>query len=244
MRQIWRTVLTALCAAQLPPRCRKLATIGIRLQSTVRISGFADPREGVTNEHALYRGALQLGAGTLTIDANLAFVRDTPPSPVLRAGAGLTALTPINANFNPADAAINENKYQLAVGYSLPMGWGTWDTLASFAYSDVTDRRAFLHPDSERDCGHAEPAPLHRRWLSGQPPDRAADRPTRNSSSGADMLYGLGRQTTLNGNGAYTVPLDGSVLPPPISSVPVNEIGTLDDKRLFAGQYAQVRLEA
>jgi iron complex outermembrane recepter protein len=109
--------------------------------------GFADPREVLSNEHALYRGATQLGAGTLTIDANLSFVRDTPPSPVLRAGAGLTALTPINANFNPADAAINENKYQLAAGYSLPLGWGTWDTLASFAYSEVTDRRAFLHPD-------------------------------------------------------------------------------------------------
>jgi len=57
---------------------------------------------------------------------------------------------------------------------------------------------------------------------------------------GADVLYGLGRQTTLNGNSAYTVPLDGSVLPPPISVLSVNEVGTLNDRRLFAGQYAQV----
>ena len=169
----------------------------------------------MTNEHALYRGALQLGAGTLTVDANLAFVRDTPPSPVLRAGTGLTALTPINANFNPADAAINENKYQLAVGYSLPMGWGTWDTLASFAYSDVTDRRAFLHPDLS---GTAD-TQNQRRYIDDGYLDSHLTVPLFTDTKlivGADLLYGLGRQTTLNGNSAYTVPLDGSVLPPPI----------------------------
>jgi iron complex outermembrane recepter protein len=203
---------------------------------------FADPREVVSNEHALYRGALQLGAGTLTIDANLSFVRDTPPSPVLRAGTGLTALTPINANFNPADAAINENKYQLAVGYSLSMGWGTWDSLASFAYSDVTDRRAFLHPDLS---GTAD-TQNQRRFIDDGYFDSHVTVPLGSDTKftvGADLLSGLGRQTTLNGNSAYTVPLDGSVLPPPTSSVPVNEIGTLNDKRLFTGQYAQVDWE-
>jgi iron complex outermembrane receptor protein len=201
--------------------------------------GFADPREAVTNEHALYRGALQLGGGTLTIDANLSFVRDSPPSPVLRAGTGLTALTPINANFNPADAAINENKYQLAVGYSLPMGWGTWDTLASFVYSDVTDRRAFLHPDLS---GTAD-TQSQRRFIDDSYLDSHVAVPLMTDTKlivGTDLLYGLGRQTTLNGNSDYTVPLDGSVLPPPISSLPVNEIGTLNDQRLFTGQYAQL----
>ncbi len=201
--------------------------------------GFADPREVVTNEHALYRGALQLGAGALTIDANLSFVRDAPPSPVLRTGTGLAALTPINANFNPADAAINENKYQLAVGYSLPMSWGSWDTLASFAYSDVTDRRAFLHPDLS---GTAD-TQNQRRFINDGYLDSHLTAPLMADTKlivGADLLSGWGRQTTLNGNSAYTVPLDGSVLPPPTSSVPVSEIGTLNDRRLFTGQYAQV----
>jgi len=109
--------------------------------------GYADGREEVSNERALYRGALDLGTGTLRIDADVTRVRDVPPSPVLRAGAGLTALTPVDANFNPADARIDENKYHVAIGYTRPMPWGTWDTLVSYAYSDVTDVRAFLHPD-------------------------------------------------------------------------------------------------
>lgn len=201
--------------------------------------GFADSREAVVDEHALYRGALTVGAGTLTIDANLSFVRDAPPSPVLRTGTGLTAVTPLNANFNPADAAINENKFQLALGYSLPTAWGNWETKASFAYSTVTDRRAFLHPDLS---GTADTQNQSRYIEDGYLDTHLAAQPKDNIDVvvGADLLIGLGRQTTLNGNGDYTVPLDGSVLPPPISSLPVNEIGTLNDKRIFAGQYALV----
>jgi outer membrane receptor protein involved in Fe transport len=201
--------------------------------------GFADPREAVTDEHALYRGAMQLGAGTLSVDADLTFLRDAPPSPVLRAGTSLSALTPVNANFNPADAAINENKYHLTSSYSLPMSWGTWDTLASFAYSDVTDRRAFLHADLS---GTAD-TQNQRRSIDDGYGDSHVTVPLMADTKlivGADLLFGLGRQTTLNGNSAYTVPLDGSVLPPPISVLPVNEVGTLNDRRLFAGQYAQV----
>jgi iron complex outermembrane receptor protein len=201
--------------------------------------GFSDAREGVSNGHALYRGAMPLGAGTLSLDADLTVVRDTPPSPVLRAGTSLSALNAVDANFNPADAAINENKYHLALSYSLPLGWGTWDTLASFAYSDVTDRRGFLHPDAS---GTADTQNQRRfiddgYWDSHLTVPLAAD---TTFIAGADLLYGSGRQTTLNGNSAYTVPLSGAVLPPPTSSLPVSEVGMLEDKRLFGGQYAQV----
>ena len=201
--------------------------------------GFADPREVVSNQRILYRGALDLGTGKLTIDADVTRIRDVPPSPVLRAGTGLTALTPINANFNPADARIDQNQCHLAVGYSRPTAWGSWDTLVSYAYSEVTDMRAFLHPD----LSGAADSQNQRRYID----DGYFDTHLTNSLSsdttlvvGADLLYGHGRQTTLNGNSGYTVPLDGSVLPPPISSIPVTEVGTVDDHRLFAGEYAQV----
>jgi iron complex outermembrane receptor protein len=36
------------------------------------------------------------------------------------------------------------------------------------------------------------------------------------------------------------VPLDGSVVPPPTTELPVNEYGYVSDERLFAGQYVQV----
>ena len=200
--------------------------------------GFADERENVSDGHLLYRGALDLGTGTLRVDAGLNFVRDVPPSPVIRVGSSLTTLTPINANFNPADSKIDEDKYQLAVGYSQPTTAGTWETLVSLAYSNLTDIRAFLHPDLS---GSADTQNQNRHIDDDYFDTHLTIKSIGDTTLivGTDLLYGLGTQTTQNGNGAYTVPLNGSVLPPPTSALPVNEIGTVNDKRVFTGQYAQ-----
>ncbi len=201
--------------------------------------GFADARESVANEHILYRGALEVGSGTWRLDADANEFRDKPPSPVIRSGTFLTTLTPGNANFNPGDAGIDENEYHLAVGYSQPTPWGAWDTQASYAASNVTDIRAFLHPDLS---GTADSQNQRRFIGDGYLDSHLTSTWLRDLTLilGADALYGHGAQTTLNGNSAFTVPLNGSVVPPPTSSLPVNEIGVLNDKRLFAGQYAQL----
>jgi len=200
--------------------------------------GFPDKRQSVSDGRLLYRGALNLGPGEFRLDANVSIVRDVPPSPVIREGTALTTLTPINANFNPADAAIDENKYQLALGYSLPTAWGTWDTLASVSHSQVTDIRAFLHPDLS---GAADTQNQDRLILDDYfDTHLASDFGDSTLLVGADLLYGYGRQTTENGNSAYTVPLDGSVVSPPTTQLPVNEYGYVSDKRLFWGQYAQL----
>ena len=201
--------------------------------------GFADSREAVSNEHALYRGSLPIGAGMLHFDTELTLVRDKPPSPIIRDGAALTTLTPIDSNFNPADGRIYEDKYRAAVGYSLPTAWGTWDSLVSFTYSDVTDIRAFLHPELD---GAADSQNQRRYIDDGYVDTHLTAKPQASTTLvvGADLLYGHGQQTSRNGNSGYAVPLDGSVLPPPTSAIAVNEIGTLDDKRWFAGQYAQL----
>ena len=200
--------------------------------------GFADRREKVSDGRLLYRGALDLGTGELRVDANLSIVRDVPPSPVIRAGTALTNLTPLNANFNPSDAALDEDKYQLAVAYTRPTPWGTWETLASFSRSHVDDVRAFLHPDLS---GDADTQNQNRTILDDYLDTHLSSELGRVTLLvGADLLYGYGRQVTLNGNSAYNVPLDGSVVPPPTTQLPVNEVGFVADKRLFAGQYLQL----
>jgi iron complex outermembrane receptor protein len=201
--------------------------------------GFSDRREAVKNGQALYRGALSTEDGTFTIDANLSMVRDVPPSPVIRVGTTLTPATPIDANFNPADARIDQDQSHLALGYTRNAGWGEWSTLVSFTHSDITDIRAFLHPDLS---GAADTQNQSRRidddYFDTHLTHHFGD--TVTFIVGADALYGHGTQTTLNGNSGYTVPLDGSVLPPPTTAVPVNEIGVVDDRRDFLGQYAQI----
>src|ERR1700722_9303281 len=88
--------------------------------------GFADKRENVSDGQFLYRAADDIGPGTLRFDADMTFVHDAPPSPIIRAGAGLTPLIPINANFNPANAELAENKYQGEIGWTQPTSLGTW----------------------------------------------------------------------------------------------------------------------
>jgi iron complex outermembrane recepter protein len=200
--------------------------------------GFADRRQNVSDGRLLYRGALDVGGGKLSVDGNLSIVRDVPPSPVIREGTALTNLTPLDANFNPSDAAIDETKYQLALRYERPTAWGTWDTLASLSHSHVDDIRAFLHPDLS---GDADTQNQNRTIVDDYLDTHLViERDPLTVIAGADLLYGYGRQSTLNGNTAYTVPLDGSVVPPPTTQLPVNEFGFVADKRVFAGQYLQV----
>lgn len=202
--------------------------------------GFSDGREKVRNGQVLYRGALSLDDGSaLTVDANLSVVRDVPPSPVNRDGTQLSSAIPLDANFNPADAKIDQDQYHLALGYTRHVAWGEWSTLLSATRSNITDIRAFLHPD----LSGAADTQNQRRHIDDDYFDthlthRFGDAVT--FTTGADALYGRGTQTTRNGNDAYTVPLDGTFLPPPTTSLPVNEIGTVDDRRDFLGQYAQV----
>jgi len=200
--------------------------------------GFADKRENVSDGQFLYRAADDIGSGTLRFDTDLTFVKDVPPSPVINTGTGLTTLTPTNANFNPADAEIAENKYQGDIGWTQPTALGAWDTLASYAHSDVVYIAAFLHPDLS---GTADTQNQHRlvndAYFDTHITNEQIDHLT--VIAGTDLLYGYGRQSTLNDNGAYTVPLNGSVVPPATTSLPVNEVGAVNDKRWFTGQYIQ-----
>ncbi len=75
--------------------------------------GFADKREHAADGQFLYRALDDIGSGTLRFDADMTFVHDVPPSPVIREGAGfLDHLNAHQRHSNPADAEIAENKYQ------------------------------------------------------------------------------------------------------------------------------------
>jgi iron complex outermembrane receptor protein len=175
--------------------------------------GFADKRENISDGQLLYRAADDIGPGTLRFDADLTFVHDAPPSPILRNGTGLTPLIPINANFNPANAEISENKHQGEIGWTQPVSLGTWDTLLSYAHSDIVYIAGFLHPDLS---GTVDTQDQHRLINDGYFDTHITNTQFEHLTltAGADMLYGYGRQGTYNDNSAYTVPLNGSVLPP------------------------------
>ena len=110
--------------------------------------GFSDPKENITDSHILYRASAPLAGGTFRFDANITIQHQFPPSPVVRLGSTLTTLTPLDANYNPVNAGIDQNLYQGVLGYSRSTPLGQWDTTVSVAYSTITDIRSFLNASS------------------------------------------------------------------------------------------------
>ncbi|MBV8800303.1 MAG: TonB-dependent receptor [Alphaproteobacteria bacterium] len=202
---------------------------------------FAVQRESVAAGHFLYRAETPLGPGTLRFDADISLTHDVPPSPIVRDGDALTDRTPINANYNPANSKMDENRYHANLGYVLPTGWGDWSTLVSFAHSDIRDIRGFLRADlTDTGDPNADSFDQHRRIQDAYADTHLTHKLAENAELvlGADLLYGLGRQSSANGE--YFVPLSGLVLPPPTTAIHVDETNTIRDKRVFGGQYAEI----
>ncbi len=202
--------------------------------------GFDDRRESLTDGHALYRASGELGPGTLRLDLALAFVRTVPNSPVVRVGDALNSITPLDANYNPANARIDQNEYQGVLGYDLPTRFGAWQSTASLDYSGITDIRGFLRPAlTDNGSQNADSQQQQRQILNLYADTHLALTPAAglDVAIGADLLYGVARQGSLNG--AYDVPLSGAFIPPPTTALHVDEINSVYDDRRFLGQYIQ-----
>ena len=204
--------------------------------------GYSVNREAYSAGRALYRGALDdVAGGTLSLDLSLDYTRTTPPSPIPRVGTALTPLVPINANLNPADARVDENQYQGVLSYRKATELGQWQTTASWTFSEISDVRGFLRPtlfpvdgqnaDSQNQARRTEDGYFDTHFTKKLPAHLTL-------LYGADMLYGLGKQDSLNG--AYDAPLCGCGPIPKTTSLHVDEINSIDDQREFFGQYAQL----
>lgn len=202
--------------------------------------------QGTDRAHVLYRGASALGGGAATIDAEYTAQTQDPTSPVVRTAGGLTTLTPLDANLNPADAGIVEHRSRLSLGYSHALGAGEWRTRLSYTRSTVHDVRGFVRPelaigdDGNNADGFNQDRTIDDAWFDSFVALPLA--PTLELTTGVDWLYGRGVQQSRNF--AYVAALDGSVVPPASSSQHIDEVNGLDDRRSFGGIYSQLRWTA
>jgi iron complex outermembrane receptor protein len=204
--------------------------------------GFADAYLKVRDLRGLYRAEGPLAGGDLGVDLDFTLRRDLPDSPTVReSGGGLTTLTPVNGNYNPADAKLDQNRFHGVIRYSHPTALGDWSSLASFANSDVRDVRGFLR-SSLIDTGAANADYLNqrRRILDSYFDTHLSVDNVFGAKLlvGTDLLYGVGHE--ISRNGEYYVPLNGQTRAPATTSVHVDEINTVLDTRAFSGQYAQL----
>ena len=205
------------------------------LAISARHDGFSDPREHVADGKLLYRAAADVLGGRLRFDFDYTAVRTVPTSPVELEGTALTTATPLDANYNPTDARLDEDRYHGVLGYSHPTPLGEWETTLSLAYSHIDDVRGFLRTDLVNADTQRQGRDIDDDYADSHITSLLGHGATL--IWGADILYGRGTQASENGG--YTPALLGQTPLPATTDLHVDEINGVFDRRVFIGEYVQ-----
>jgi outer membrane receptor protein involved in Fe transport len=201
--------------------------------------GSSADRAGFDRGHLLYRGALAAAGGNFRFDFDATFLQQEPASPHVRQGRTLTTATPLDANHNPGDAKLDENRFHLVSGYERAIASGAWTTTLALTRTERDLTRGFLaEVDDAADpnaAGFSQDQSQTDVYFDTHFARRFS--PEVNLIAGLDYLYGKGESEGENFD--YHVHLDGSGAQAS-GDVPVQETTGLEDERGFGGLYAQV----
>jgi iron complex outermembrane receptor protein len=116
-----------------------------RASADLARQGFKDDRTSYRRGHALFRIAKLAEDRSTWLTADLTLLRQEPASPHPREGPALSDAVPLDANHNPADAFLNENRFVVSGGWQRPIAHGSvWGSTASFTHSSQNMFRGFL----------------------------------------------------------------------------------------------------
>jgi iron complex outermembrane receptor protein len=207
--------------------------------------GFKDDRTNFDRGHFLYRSILKAAGGGFRFDLDGSIVNQDPASPHVREGRSLSPLNRLDANFNPSDAKLDEDRLHFVTGYDrdLPgMAGGSWSTTLALTHSRRDTVRGFLTALSNTDpnaVGFEQDLKTtdayfdtHIAWKLGASARLVA---------GFDHLYGKAEADSETFD--YFVPLSGHGAPS--SEDQPRDMGfDLEDTRNFSGLYVQTEWDA
>ena len=209
------------------------------VSASAETQGFKDDRTDFDRYHALWSGDKKLTSGKLHTSVDLTAVRQSPASPHPREGTELSEAVPLDANHNPEDAQIDQDRVHVVASYEHPSGTATTFTgTVALTHTEKDSVRGFLAEDfnispnangfSQDFSGDDLYLDGHWAWLHG---------PKMSVVSGVDILAGKGKAESMNFR--YDVPLDGSPAPSSGDQT-IIEAPEFEDERLFAGAYAEL----
>ncbi|HEV8630323.1 MAG TPA: TonB-dependent receptor, partial [Thermoanaerobaculia bacterium] len=206
--------------------------------------GYADNRAELERGHVLYRASTPGAGGVWRLDADALIQRQKPTSPHAR-GNAVTILNPripLDANHNPTDAKLDEDRFHLVGGYERPVAGGNWSTTVSFTHSKRDNVRGFIRrddissdPDVEAD-GFRQGVNLNDAYFDSHLAWDVSD--ALKVVVGFDELYGKGKEES--DNFEYEVGLDGEGAPNS-HSLHIDESTKVEDSRNFMGLYGQAQ---
>jgi iron complex outermembrane recepter protein len=210
---------------------------------------YADEQAGLERGHALWRLTGDLGGGTAHLDVDLNALRQNPTSPYPRSGDGLDPTIDTDANHNPADAKLDQNRGYIALGYLHDTGAGAWKTTFALTKTKEDIVRGFLADEcveepldgEDNACGFRQDRELTDVYFDTH--FITEIKPGLTAVWGVDDLYGKGKQDAELF--AYDVNRAHGNDAPSSSEVLAEEEGLLEangasDKRNFVGLYGQL----
>jgi len=198
--------------------------------------GFQDARTAFARGHGLFRlSKIEANAKTWA-SADINILRQDPATPHVREGKVLSSATPLDANYNPGGAYLNEDRLQIGVGFERTvLNGATWGTTASFAHSSQRIFRGFLTDVSNtanNASGFKENIDINDFYA-----DSHLIFPTKSNVKvmvGADLLAAGGEAKGATFN--YTVPLSGATKASVVQPTVLDKDAGNDRK--FFGGYA------
>jgi iron complex outermembrane receptor protein len=203
--------------------------------------GLSDDDAGYRRGNLRYRLQHDFTGGNFSFDLNASTLRQQPNSPVPRTGPVLDPAIPLDANFNPSDAKLDEDRIELTGRIHRAFGFGDWDTTLSYARTKHDILRGFLAEDYAEDPpppsnaeGFGQQRHVDDVYFDSHVVSTFQDGSTL--TYGFDYMYGHARYE--NFLYEYSVGLDGSNRPALSGTEPVDEPAGAD-RRNFAGLYIQ-----
>jgi iron complex outermembrane receptor protein len=197
---------------------------------------FRDDDTGFERLHALYRAAAQRTDGTFRFDADLTALRQDPNSPHPRIGTTLTSDVPIDANHNPGDAHLDQNRIHLVGGWDSKLAGSPWTTTIAISHSSYDIVRGFLTDVAATDpnaFGFSQDRTVNDVYFDTHIVRTVS--PAMRIVAGFDHLYGNAHATSATFD--YFAPLTGG-RGDRSGDVPVFEEFDARDRRNFSGLYA------
>ncbi|MEO8034095.1 MAG: TonB-dependent receptor [Acidobacteriota bacterium] len=212
------------------------ATVQQSISANAERHRFRVDDTGFDRLHALYRAAMQTGTGNWHFDADVASVRQDPNSPHVREGRALSTAVPIDANHNPGDAHIDQDRIHLVGGFDGKLAGSPWTTTLALSHSSFDIVRGFLTevaPDDPNAFGFSQDRSVTDLYFDTHVVRTFS--PQLRVIAGLDHLYGNAHATSATFD--YVAPLAGG-RGDRSGDVPVNERFDARDKRNFSGVYA------
>ncbi len=201
--------------------------------------GSSDNDSSFLRGRLLYRAIADVAGGQARFDFDASRTRQSPGSPLPTVNAAFDPLVAAGGNFNPANAKLDEDRYQAIARYTHATALGEWNSTLSLTRTDGDFVRGFLSGDYATATGNNAEGFEQQRRMDDVYVDSHLElhpSPTLDVSLGFDWLYGRARYD--NRLFDYRVELDGSGRPPSGPQDTADEPSGAD-WRSFQGAYLQ-----